>query len=259
MSPLPSLGRHFQLDAPQENGLQSAWIISGGHPMEVLLGQFKKSLIASGLMSAEEIEAFSNSLPTDNKPKDGAELAKALIRNKKLTKFQAQAIFQGKTKGLIMGDYVILDRIGEGGMGQVYKAKHQVMERIVALKTLPGAAMKSDRAVQRFHREVKVAGRLSHPNIITAYDAREDHGVHYLVMEYVQGSDLAHVVKKEGCLSVKTAVNYIIQAARGLEYAHSRNVIHRDIKPSNLVLDQEGTVKILDMGLARLNEIIGSV
>ena len=225
--------------------------------MEVLLGQFKKSLIASGLMTAEEIEAFSDSLPTDNKPKDGAELAKALVRHKKLTKFQAQAIYQGKTKGLIMGDYVVLDRIGEGGMGQVYKAKHQVMERIVALKTLPGAATNSDRAVQRFHREVKVAAHLSHPNIVTAHDAREDHGVHFLVMEYVEGTDLGHLVKKQGGLSLRTALDYIIQAARGLEYAHSKNVIHRDIKPSNLVLDHDGTVKILDMGLARLNEMIG--
>ena len=85
--------------------------------MEVLLGQFKKSLVASGLMAPEEIETFVDSLPSDGKPKDGAELARLLVRHKKLTKFQAQAIFQGKTKGLIMGDYVVLDRIGAGGMG----------------------------------------------------------------------------------------------------------------------------------------------
>lgn len=225
--------------------------------MEVLLGQFKKSLIASGLMTLDEVEAFVDSLPSDDKPKDGSELAKALVRQKKLTKFQAQAIFQGKTKGLIMGDYVVLDRIGEGGMGQVYKARHKVMKRVVALKTLPSEATKLEAAVRRFHREVEVAARLSHPNIVTAFDAGEAHGTHYLVMEIVEGSDLASYVRQHGRLMVQTALDFILQAARGLEYAHNRGVVHRDIKPSNLVLDVEGTVKVLDMGLARLNEAIG--
>ena len=225
--------------------------------MEVVLSQFKKSLIASGLMTSDEVEAFTEKLPADNRPKDGAELAKILVRHKKLTKFQAQAIFQGKTKGLLMGDYVILDRIGEGGMGQVYKARHKVMKRVVALKTLPTEATKLEAAVKRFHREVEVAARLSHPNIVTAHDAGEAHGTHYLVMELVEGDDLANHVRQHGRLPVQTALDYTLQAARGLEYAHNRNVVHRDIKPSNLVLDAEGTVKVLDMGLARLNETIG--
>ena len=225
--------------------------------MEVLLGQFKKSLIASGLMTNDEVEAFIEKLPPDNRPKDGAELAKALVRHKRLTKFQAQAIFQGKTKGLIMGDYVVLDRIGAGGMGQVYKAQHKVMDRIVALKTLPPAATKLEAAVKRFHREVKVAARLSHPNIVTAHDAGEAHGTHYLVMELVEGDDLASYVRKHRRLSVPVALDFTIQAARGLECAHNENIIHRDVKPSNLLLDSKGTVKVLDMGLARLNQSIG--
>ena len=225
--------------------------------MEVVLSQFIKSLNASGLMTTDEAEAFIEKLPPDNRPKDGAELAKALVRHKRLTKFQAQAIFQGKTQGLIMGDYVVLDRIGAGGMGQVYKAKHKVMERIVALKTLPPAATKLEAAVKRFHREVKVAARLSHPNIVTAHDAGEAHGTHYLVMELVEGSDLASHVRQGGRLPVGTALDYTLQAARGLEYAHLESVIHRDMKPSNLLLDKKGTVKVLDMGLARLNETIG--
>ena len=225
--------------------------------MEVVLSQFKKSLIASGLMTADEVEAFIDGLPPDDKPKDGKALAQILVRQKKLTKFQAQAIFQGKTKGLIMGDYIVLDRIGQGGMGQVYKARHKVMKRVVALKTLPTEATKLEAAVKRFHREVEVAARLSHSNIVTAFDAGETHGTHYLVMELVEGSDLASHVRQGGRLSVQTAIEYTLQAARGLEYAHGRDVIHRDIKPSNLVLDKEGTVKVLDMGLARLNEAIG--
>ena len=225
--------------------------------MEVVLAQFIKSLNTSGLITADEVEAFIEKLPLDRRPKDGAELAKALVRHKKLTAFQAQAIFQGKTKGLIMGDYVVLDRIGAGGMGQVYKARHKVMERVVALKTLPPAATKLEAAVKRFHREVKVAARLSHPNIVTAFDAGETHGTHYLVMELVEGDDLASHVRQGGRLSVQTALDYTLQAARGLEYAHSENVIHRDIKPSNLLLDKNGTVKVLDMGLARLNDTVG--
>ena len=225
--------------------------------MEVILGQFTKSLATSGLMTAEEVDSFIEGLPPDKKPEDGKTLAQALVHRGKLTKFQAQAIFQGKTKGLIMGDYVVLDRIGQGGMGQVYKARHKVLERIVALKTLHSEATKQEEAVKRFQREVKVAARLSHGNIVAAYDAGESQSVHYLVMEYVEGSDLYSHVKNHGRLPLRTALDYTLQAARGLEYAHSENVIHRDIKPPNLVLDAEGTVKILDMGIARLNETIG--
>lgn len=225
--------------------------------MEVLLSQFIRSLAASRLMTSDEVRAFIDALPRDKKPSDGKTLAQQLVRRGKLTKFQAQVVYQGKTRGLVLGDYIVLDRIGQGGMGQVYKARHRVMKRVVALKTLPSAATESAQSVQRFHREVELAARLSHPNIVTAHDAREDQGVHFLVMEYVEGNDLATLLKKQGRLSVETALDYMLQAARGLEYAHSNNVIHRDIKPSNLVLDGEGTVKILDMGLARLNEMVG--
>ena len=225
--------------------------------MEVVLSQFTKSLTRSGLMTADEVEAFIESLPPDKKPTDGRTLAQELVRHKKLTKFQAQAVYQGKTKGLTLGDYVVLERIGQGGMGQVFKAKHKVMDRVVALKTLPAAATNSKLAVQRFHREVKVAARLSHPNIVTAHDAGESHGLHYLVMECVEGDDLGAAVKQRGRLPASKGIDYIIQAAKGLEYAHSEKVIHRDIKPSNLLLDKKGTVKVLDMGLARLNEAIG--
>ena len=149
--------------------------------MAVVLGQFIKSLSKSGLMTVEEVDAFLDSLPPERTPSDGAGLAKELVNRKKLTKFQAQAIYQGKVKGLVLDQYVILDRIGQGGMGRVYKAKHKAMERVVALKTLPSSATKPRRAVQRFHREIMVAARLIHPNIVTAYDAREDQGVHFLV------------------------------------------------------------------------------
>jgi len=226
--------------------------------MAVPLDKFVRSLSSSGLMTAEEVEAFIRGLPGDRQPDDARTLAKEMLRHKKLTRFQIQAVYEGKARGLVLGNYVILDKIGEGGMGQVFKARHRRMERVVAVKVLPEAAMSSPEAVQRFQREVKAAARLSHPNIVTAYDADEAGGVHFLVMEYVEGKDLASVVADRGTLSVDRAVDYVRQAAKGLKYAHGQSVVHRDVKPANLLLDQAGTVKILDLGIARVREEPGS-
>lgn len=219
--------------------------------------EFIESLAGCGLMSLEDVEEFLDKLPAAKRPQNGKELAEEMYRQKRLTKFQVQAVYQKKTRGLVVGNYVMLDRLGRGGMGQVYKAQHQKMERIVALKVLPSQATKSEDAVRRFQREVKAAAKLSHPNIVTAYDADEHKGVHFLVMEYVEGPDLAALVKERGPLSVAQAVDCILQAARGLEYAHRQGIVHRDIKPHNLLLDAQGTVKILDMGLARIEEQLG--
>ena len=151
-------------------------------------------------------------------------------------------------EGNVIGEYAVLDKIGAGGGGQVYKAEHRRMERIVALKLLPKS---TPRAVKRFHQEVKAAAKLIHPNIVTAFDAGEYEGMPYLVMEYVEGKSLDQVVEEDGPLQVDMACDFMVQAARGLAYAHSRGIVHRDIKPSNLMLDDEGAVKVLDMGLAR--------
>src|SRR5262245_61902577 len=138
-------------------------------------------------------------------------------------------------------------------MGQVLKAEHRRMKRQVALKVISGAAMKNPDALRRFQREVHAAARLIHPNIVTAFDANEHEGVHFFVMEYVEVKDLSAIVKEKGPLPLKSAVDYVLQAARGLAYAHGKGIVHRDIKPNNLLLDQDGTVKILDMGLARID------
>ena len=151
----------------------------------------------------------------------------------------------------VLGDYVLLRPIGAGGMGRVFEAKHRTMDRVVALKVLPSARMKDVEQVNRFRQEVKAAAKLFHPNIVTAFDAGEERGIHYLVMEYVDGSALSQTVKQHGPVTLETAISYTLQAAQGLQYAHSRGVVHRDIKPSNLMLDADGSVKILDMGTAR--------
>jgi serine/threonine protein kinase len=218
--------------------------------MAITVEQFIERLTQSGLMSAAEVSTFQESLPPDKRPKDVQQLARALVQHGKLTKYQAQAVYEGKVKGLVFGQYVVLDKLGEGGMGVVLKAQHRRMDRLVAIKVLSSAAMKQAGAVERFHREVKAAAKLAHTNIVTAYDADEHQGMHYLAMEYVEGKDLATVVRDHGPMGVRQAVECILQAARGLQYAHSKGIVHRDIKPGNLLLDKEGTVKILDMGLA---------
>ncbi|MEQ8788030.1 MAG: DUF1080 domain-containing protein [Pirellulaceae bacterium] len=223
--------------------------------MPISADKFCQQLADSGLMTAEEAAAFRASL--DPKPQDGQDLARRMIRAGLLTKYQASAVYQGKTKGLVLGNYQILDKIGAGGMGQVFKAEHRRMERVVAIKVLPRRATGSKDAVDRFHREVKAAARLEHPNIVTAFDADEAQGIHFLVMQFVEGRDLSAIVKAEGPLSVERATDYMLQVARGLAYAHERGIVHRDIKPGNLLVDNEGTVKILDMGLARIDDAAG--
>jgi len=215
--------------------------------------EFVQCLTSAGLMTAEELAAFQEGLSPQ--PEDSTELARQLVRQQRLTAYQAAEVCQGKRDGLVYGDYVVLDKLGAGGMGWVFKVHHRRMKRVVALKILHPDAASSAQAVVRFQREGEAAARLTHPNIVTAYDAREDLGVHYLVMEYVDGTDLSTLVKRNGPLPVPAAVDCIIQAARGLEYAHGEGVVHRDIKPGNLLLDRSGAVKVLDMGLARLEKL----
>ena len=148
--------------------------------------------------------------------------------------------------------YEILGLIGKGGMGDVYNARHRKMERTVALKVINRGLVQKAEAIDRFHREVKAAAQLSHPNIVTAYDADQAGDFHFMVMEFVDGVDLSQTVKKRGALPVAEACDYIRQAAIGLQHAHERGMVHRDIKPHNMMVTADGTVKILDFGLASL-------
>lgn len=218
--------------------------------MAMTIEQFRQQVVHGGLMSDAELSAVLGRIPPDKRPGNVESLASELVRAGKLTKYQAAAIYQGKTKGLVLGDYVVLDKLGQGGMGMVLKAQHRRMKRLVAIKVLT-SANRAPTAVKRFYREVEMAARLSHPNIVAAYDSGEHEGILYLVMEYVEGKDLGALIKQRGAMAVKGAINCVLQTARGLQYAHSRNVIHRDIKPGNLLIDNDGNVKILDMGLAR--------
>ena len=146
--------------------------------------------------------------------------------------------------------YRLQEWLGAGGMGVVYKAEHCLMERTVALKVVSKSLTASRTAVERFKKEVKAAARLSHPNIVTAYDAEQAGDLHFLVMEFVEGTSLARLVEDKGPLPVETACDYVRQAALGLQHAFEAGMVHRDIKPQNLMLTPKGEVKILDFGLA---------
>jgi WD40 repeat protein/serine/threonine protein kinase len=194
------------------------------------------------------------SLPESRDP-DPRALGRVLVRRRLLSLFQVNQVAAGKAKELRLGNFLLLDRLGEGGMGQVFKARHLRMGRIVALKLMRKEKLGNPASVKRFYQEVEAASQLNHPNIVVAYDADEIRGLHYFSMEYVEGSDLARQVKENGPLPVAVACEYIRQAAVGLQHAHEKGLVHRDIKPHNLLVGTNGgapVVKILDMGLARL-------
>ncbi|MFO0938823.1 MAG: protein kinase [Gemmataceae bacterium] len=177
-----------------------------------------------------------------------------------LTSYQYRKIRSNRIVDLIIGPYVVLEKIGEGGMGKVYKAVSQKTGKHVALKVVRSHLMSNQTVLRRYKREASAAAAMDHPNIVTLLDADEVTGRCYLAMEYVEGSDLSRLVKENGALPYQEAAEYIRQAALGLQHAHERGLIHRDIKPSNLLVSGEralpgtdGTahVKILDMGLVR--------
>ena len=222
--------------------------------MGITVRQFVESLTTHGVLTAGELSAVRDAAASLEAEADADALARKLVDQGKLTRFQAANLYQGRGKALVFGEYVVLDKLGAGGMGQVYKAQHRRMKRVVALKVLPpGVVNTSPKSLERFYQEVEVAAKLTHPNIVTAYDAGEAHGLHFLVMEYVDGMDLSSHIAKQGPLELQQALNVVLQAARGLGYAHSLGIIHRDIKPGNLLVDRAGNVKILDMGLARID------
>ncbi len=151
-----------------------------------------------------------------------------------------------------LGIYELIEMLGQGGMGAVWKARHTKLDKIVAIKVLPRHLVMDAGAVSRFEREMKAVGKLEHPHIVRAMDAGHTDGIHYLVMEYIEGTDLSRLVKSRGPRSITEACQMVRHAALGLAHAHENGMVHRDIKPSNLLLSKRGQVKILDLGLARL-------
>jgi serine/threonine-protein kinase len=206
-------------------------------------------------------------------------LARELIQRGWLTPYQVNQLMQGHGSELVLGTYKILERIGAGGMGQVFKAKHSQLNKIVALKVIRKEHLEKPDAVHRFKREIRAVSKLSHPNIVMALDADTAGDTHFYAMEYVDGTDLSRLVKEGGPLPVPVAIEYMKQAAQALQHASEQGLVHRDIKPANLLIARPGkrptgfgqtpalgmpamgtaafasgagTVKLLDLGLARV-------
>jgi eukaryotic-like serine/threonine-protein kinase len=213
-----------------------------------LLDLVQKSGVVEESRLRDYVQTLSNSTGI---PSDPSKFAGLLVRDAILTYFQAEQLLQGKYKRFNIGKYRVLEKLGSGGMGQVFLCEHKLMRRLVAVKVLPTAKADDPASLQRFYREARAVAALDHPNIVRAYDIDNDDNLHFLVMEYVDGTNLQDLVKKVGPLDVIRACHYIYGAAIGLQHAHEMGLIHRDIKPGNILVDRVGVVKILDMGLAR--------
>lgn len=186
-------------------------------------------------------------------------LADQMVEQGRLTRFQASRLLAGQCDNLLIANLVLLDELGGGELSRVYRAEHRMMKRPVALKVLTSPETDKAAFTSRFLREVQAVASLDHPNIVTAHDAGEWEGTPYLVMEFVDGDDLDKRVTQAGQLPLRETLDYILQAAQGFAYAHAQGIVHRDIKPSNLLVDSNGVVKILDLGLARTNEAADSL
>jgi serine/threonine protein kinase len=213
---------------------------------------------------------------------DARSLAQESVRREWLTKWQAEMILNDRGSELVLGSYLLLDKIGEGGMGKVYKALHRLLNRVVAVKVIRKDRLSNPDAVRRFQREIQASAQMSHPNIVLAFDADQVGDRSFFAMEYVQGIDLDNLVRDQGALPIAEACDCAWQTAIGLQHAHERGLVHRDIKPSNLLLctardeavkaalsgiisekaldsaadlaPPQGVIKILDLGLARITE-----
>lgn len=244
------------------------------------VGQFLTAAQESGLFSGEQSQEIT-SLCAGDSALTVEQVASRMVEKNILTVFQAEQLLAGRGKEcLIAGRYRVLEKLGEGGMGAVYKAQDTNLDRVVAIKVLPAGRLNDADAIARFQREAKALARLSHPNITQAYDSGSDEGRHFLVMEFVEGIGLDKVLRQHGALPPGVAADFIHQAAIGLEHSHEKGLVHRDLKPANLlvagVLPQRAggakgggsksggskasppVVKILDLGLARfLQDQIG--
>jgi eukaryotic-like serine/threonine-protein kinase len=233
------------------------------------IGSFVQSLRQYKLLNPQQLDDLQ--LDLKRNPSDPRTLAQQLMQRGWLTAFQVNQLLRGRVQDLILGPYLLVERLGEGGVGNVFKARHLHMQRDVALKVIRAELVKDAEVVARFYREVQAVSQMVHPNIVLAHDAGPAGLTHFFVMEYVEGVDLGRLVKSKGPLRVAQACDYIRQAALGLQHIHERGLVHRDIKPSNLQLTQieasmtttvglsgrsfpYGLIKILDLGLARFDE-----
>jgi eukaryotic-like serine/threonine-protein kinase len=184
-----------------------------------------------------------------------AALGEYILRRDWLTPFQVNRLLQGKAHELFLGQYLLQAKLGEGGMGQVYRVLDRTMDRVVALKLIRPDVLDSDQAIDRFLKEIRAAAKLDHPNIIRAHHAGRLGTTYFLVMEYVAGTDLYRRVKESHPLPVSAVCDWGRQAALALEHVREHGLVHRDVKPQNLLLSATGVVRLLDLGLVRTRPV----
>ena len=218
----------------------------------------EKSIVRRGLATTQEVEACK-SLRAKLAAKEGAEnhrsLVDIMVEARVLTKSQSLRLVKeagtgGDGKFEIPG-YQIIERLGKGSMGLVFKAKQTSVDRIVAVKVLLDSLAENKEFIKRFEREAKIAAKLSHNNIVNAIDAGEVEGHHFFVMEYVEGATIKDELDKNKVFDEKVAIKIVLAVAEAMKHAHERGLIHRDIKPENVMLTKDGNVKLADLGLAR--------
>jgi len=214
------------------------------------IGSFLKMILRSGLLDQPQLtEAMRQT--TAAQRADPTVLAEFLIKNGKLTRFQATKLLQGATQGLVLGHYQILAPIGKGGQSIVYLARDQRSQDLLALKVLPPrVAREQERMLARFRREMELSQRVAHPAICWTQDVGVCNGVYYIAMEFIAGKSLYRVVNTHGVLAVPRAARLFAEVASGLTHAHMQGLIHRDLKPSNILVTPNDHAKILDLGLA---------
>ena len=219
--------------------------------------KFVENLKKSKLLSKEVIQQtlLDCHAANDDRPlSDGKQLGDFFVERGLITAWHRDKLLVGKHRGFFLGRYKLLRHIGTGGMSSVYLAEHVLMRQQRAIKVLPRHRHNDKSYLDRFHLEARASASLRHPHIVQAYDVDSDGEIHFIVMEFIDGSDLSAMVKENGPLPFEIAASYTAQAAIGLEFAHSQGIVHRDVKPGNLLVDREGVVKILDMGLAMFRE-----
>lgn len=239
---------------PSALSLTAEFTVTPVQAAQVLLRQ----LLKSSIMLEEDWEALPDSVREElSAIRDKEVLLRQLVENKLLTEFQAVRIRSGASYGLILGSYRVLDRLGSGGMGAVFKCEHLRMRRLAAIKVVRVSSAQDSRLQVRFFSEMRAVAQLTHPNIIGAIDCGEmasvpdGTGMQYLVMEYVPGQDLQAYVEENGRLPIPQACQVMYQVAIALDVIHQHGLVHRDIKPSNIMITPEGQTKLLDFGLVR--------
>jgi serine/threonine protein kinase len=216
---------------------------------------FLDLLRQSGLVPDDQMRALREEFGDSGaKAATSRSLAEELVQRGILTQWQADNLLQGKHRGFRLGPHRILRPLGQGGMSRVFLAEHELMHRRCAIKVLPSKYQEDPDLLTRFMLEARAIAALDHPHIVRAYDFNKDvrYGkeIPYLVMEYVEGHDLRRLVEEHGPLECRKAADFIRQAADGLAHAHQAGFVHRDIKPANLLVDNNGVLKVLDLGLA---------